>query len=229
MEHIKEGIEFFEEVISDAHSSELEKYKFIKMHLNKLNLKRIGLFNSEKAKEINDYISRVYKTKDYQEGTQLFMQIYKNLKDIEFDHNTSKLFDVVEHQSHFSQYENLEREYSIHHKKYLKERKKCSEEDSVELAEHSILNPNRIDSENLHKFEINLKGYPIFRSGIGQDGNNKNKVLVYTLLKHKESYVAVFLRCLKHKRWIELLDSRLKRKLLVNQIEGIKADFKLTS
>jgi len=220
MEYIKEGLEFFEHVINDKQATEFQKFHFLKQNLKALDLSRIRMYDSKTAENISKCIQDVHNTTDYNYGVLMFMQIYKALKDLDFKLSPNN----IDRQTHYSYFKNVETNFSIHHKKYSKESKRIG---NLELTEHAILGLSNIDSENLHKFETKINGHPIFRSGIGVHGNDKDHVLVYTLLKRKESHVVVFLRCLKHKDWQSLLNSGIRRKLLGKQINDMKKEFGL--
>ena len=102
-------------------------------------------------------------------------------------------------------------------KTYLRESKRIK---NILETEKSLLDVNKINSINLHKFEIKFKDYPIFRSGLGIDGNDKNKVIIYTLIENKDKYSILLLRMVKHKKWISILDNKKEFKSLINEIKS---------
>ena len=220
MQAVKEGIEFFENVILDKKASDEEKFNFIQDNLHKLDVGEIKKIDSDIGNQVSSYIDDVYEASDYHYAVVKFMQIYKALKDLEF--RSSDL--NIDKATHFSYFKNLERGFFVNHRRYSKERRKV---EGVDEAEHAVLNHNKIDSENLHKFETKVFGYPIFRSGVGKDGNNKNHVLVYTLMRRSNNHIVVFLRCLKHNQWENLLNSSFGKNLLKKQIVHIKKEFGL--
>ena len=61
--------------------------------------------------------------------------------------------------------------------------------------------------------------FPIFRSGIGVDGNKKGKIIVYTLVKDKGKYNILLLRLINHKKWISILDNKKTFKALIDEIK----------
>lgn len=220
MQVVKEGIAFFEDTILNKKVSDEIKFNFIRENLNKFDVQEISKLDSDIGNQISEYIQDVSEAGDYHYAVFKFMQIYKALKDLEFRMSPLN----IDKSTHFSYYKNIEKDFFVNHKRYSKERSKTDLQ-NVELAEHSVLNPKSIDSENLHKFESKVNGYPIFRSGIGIDGNNKNHVIVYTLMKRHDNHVIVFLRCLKHKQWERVLNSRFGRNGLGRQIIHIKKEF----
>ena len=102
-------------------------------------------------------------------------------------------------------------------KTYIKESKHIK---NVGETERSLLDANKINSVNLHKFEVKFKDYPIFRSGLGIDGNEKNKVIIYTLIKREDNYNILLLRLVNHKKWINILDNKKEFKSLISEIEN---------
>ena len=102
-------------------------------------------------------------------------------------------------------------------KTYLKESKHIKD---ILITEENLLNPGKINSINLHKFEKKFGKYPIFRSGLGIDGNDKNKVIVYTLINRKDMYDILLLRLVEHKKWINILDNKKEFKVLINEIKS---------
>ena len=102
-------------------------------------------------------------------------------------------------------------------KTYLKESKHIKD---ILITEKNLINPEKINSINLHKFERKFKEFPIFRSGLGIDGNDKNKVIIYTLIKNKDKYDTLLLRLVEHKKWINILDNKKEFKALINEIKN---------
>ena len=130
-----------------------------------------------------------------------------------------KYDDIKEEEiSHFARYYN-KISGLVKSKSYLRESKRIK---NILETEKSLLDVNKINSINLHKFEIKFKNYPIFRSGLGIDGNDKNKVIIYTLIKKKENYNILLLRLVSHKKWINILDNKKEFKVLINEIGNNK-------
>ena len=102
-------------------------------------------------------------------------------------------------------------------KTYLKESKHIK---NISITEKSLINPEKINSINLHKFEKKFKEFPIFRSGLGIDGNDKNKVIIYTLIEDKDKYDILLLRLVEHKKWINILNNKKEFKALINEIKS---------
>ncbi|MBI4159525.1 hypothetical protein HY500_04700 [Candidatus Woesearchaeota archaeon] len=96
-------------------------------------------------------------------------------------------------------------------KQYEKETRNNKE---VLDTEKEILNGNKINSENLHKFEKKIENAFLFRSGLGQDGNKKSRVIVYCVFKNK----LIFLRFVHHKEWEEFLNNHKKFEVLKKEI-----------
>ena len=128
-----------------------------------------------------------------------------------------KYDDIKEEEvSHFARYYNKINGL-VKSKSYLRESKRIK---NILETEKSLLDVNKINSINLHKFEIKFKDYPIFRSGLGIDGNDKNKVIIYTLIENKDKYSILLLRMVKHKKWISILDNKKEFKSLINEIKS---------
>ncbi|MBS3133701.1 hypothetical protein J4214_00550 [Candidatus Woesearchaeota archaeon] len=89
----------------------------------------------------------------------------------------------------------------------------------VAETEKSLIDKMKINSINLHKFEKKHNEFPIFRSGIGVDGNKKGKIIVYTLVKDKGKYNILLLRLINHKKWISILDNKKTFKALIDEIK----------
>ncbi|MAG47262.1 hypothetical protein CL617_01535 [archaeon] len=99
-------------------------------------------------------------------------------------------------------------------------KKESKHERNILETESSLLDAGKINSKNLHKFEKKFKTYPIFRSGLGVDGNKKNKVIIYTLIKDKENYKVLLLRLVNHDKWIDILDDKKEFKSLISEINN---------
>ncbi|MBS3156450.1 hypothetical protein J4413_04460 [Candidatus Woesearchaeota archaeon] len=84
----------------------------------------------------------------------------------------------------------------------------------VEETEKEILNKDKINSENLHKFEKKIENAFLFRSGLGQEGNKKSKVIVYCVHDNR----LIFLRFVHHKEWEKFLDNNKNLKILEKEI-----------
>ena len=112
--------------------------------------------------------------------------------------------------THFSKlFENVKE--VVKTKQYLKETRNNKE--ALE-TEKEILNGNKINSENLHKFEKKIENSFLFRSGLGQEGNKKEKVIVYCVYQNK----LIFLRFVHHKEWEVFLDNHKKIEVLKKEI-----------
>ena len=96
-------------------------------------------------------------------------------------------------------------------KQYEKETRNNKE---VLDTEKEILNGTKLNSESLHKFEKKIENAFLFRSGIGQEGNKKSKVIVYCVFKDK----LIFLRFVHHKEWEEFLNNHKKFEVLKKEI-----------
>ncbi len=128
-----------------------------------------------------------------------------------------KYDDIKEEEvSHFARYYN-KISGLVKSKSYLRESRRIK---NILETEKSLLDVNKINSINLHKFEKKFKEFPIFRSGLGVDGNDKNKVIVYTLIKDKDKYDILLLRLVDHKKWINILDNKKEFKALINEIKS---------
>ncbi len=114
----------------------------------------------------------------------------------------------TQHLTHFSK---LTINEIIKTKQYEKETRNNKE---VLDTEKEILNENKINSENLHKFEKKIEKAFLFRSGLGQNGNKKNKVIVYCVFENK----LIFLRFVHHKEWEEFLNNHKKFEVLKKEI-----------
>ncbi|MBS3153042.1 hypothetical protein J4426_00545 [Candidatus Woesearchaeota archaeon] len=115
-----------------------------------------------------------------------------------------------EHITHFSYlFGNINE--VIKSKQYVKETRN---KNGVRETEKEILNKDKVNSENLHKFEKKLDDACLFRSGLGQDGNKKSNVIVYCVHKNR----LVFLRFVHHKEWEKLLDNHKNLKVLEKEI-----------
>jgi len=77
----------------------------------------------------------------------------------------------------------------------------------VEETEKEILNKDKINSEKIENAFL-------FRSGLGQEGNKKSKVIVYCVHDNR----LIFLRFVHHKEWEKFLDNNKNLKILEKEI-----------
>lgn len=131
---------------------------------------------------------------------------------MEIKYNDMKEEEISHFAKYFPKINNIEKS-----KTYLKESRHIK---GILITEKSLLDPEKINSINLHKFEKKFNVYPIFRSGLGIDGNDKNKVIVYTLIRRKDMYNILLLRLVEHKKWITILDNKKEFKALINEIKS---------